>query len=429
MASRTKKQRSVSATSKALLLLGFAFFINPVPFGLDILPDVFGCIALYFGLTQLAYFDGSVEEARKCISYLFIVEFIHLLMMRSVFLTNISSNRMLAVTGFSIVQGILYVLIFKRLFDGISYLAMRNNFNKTLKCSDGITFLTMLAFFVRIAATLIPELIAILEMRLNITVDLEDYDTVFSIVSAKPLIVVMLSAISLGISIAWFVSLSRLLRTLHAESAEELDLRYSSEYTSRPEKVRIKKLRRAINLLLFALLFIIDVSVDEKRIIPASAMFFLFFIASFAFKDVSGFRQTKRLALPAFFLLLATEIFRGLLVPHGAIIIYETDIKIIIAAAFLALATMTACLLCVRGFLNDVRTLSTDLGGVEIPTTLPWLAYSAMTVFWSAGFVIPYFYPYISAPRLICAGIFIWQVMRLLGRIYDDEYERYSLYY
>ena len=84
MASRTKKQRSVSATSKALLLLGFAFFINPVPFGLDILPDVFGCIALYFGLTQLAYFDGSVEEARKCISYLFIVELIHLLMRRLV---------------------------------------------------------------------------------------------------------------------------------------------------------------------------------------------------------------------------------------------------------------------------------------------------------------------------------------------------------
>ena len=428
MKTQNKKPKSVAAVSKALLLSGFAFFINPVPFGLDILPDVFGCALIFFGLTQLAYFDGSIDEARKCFSYLFIVEAIHLIMMRSVFLTNISSNRMLAVTGFVIVEGILYILIFKRLFDGISYLAMRNNFNKTLASCEGIGFLTYLAFFVRLGAMLIPELIAIFEMRLYLELDHEKYDALLSLVNAKPLLVVMLSCISLGISIAWFVSLFKLLRTLHSESAEELDNRYSVEFTQKPEKVRLKRLRRGILALNFSLFFIIDFSIDGKRIIPASLMFLLFFASTFLFKDVSEFKQTKRYAIPAFLLMLGTEIFRRILVPNGAIIIYETDIKTVVGAFVLGIATLTCALLCIRGFLSDVRTLSRDLSGSEIDTTLPWIAYSATTVFWVAGFVIPYFYSFISAPRLICAGLFVWQVIKTLGIIYENECEHISLY-
>ena len=149
------------------MLIGFAFFINPVPLGLDLIPDVFGCIFIYFGLTQLAFFDGAVEKARKCIFYLFVVEFFNLIFMRSVFLSDIGSNRLLAVTVFSILQGIVYVMAFRLLFSGISYFSMRNNCNQSLKKCDNTAFMTYLAFFVRIAATLIPELLALIEIFLS----------------------------------------------------------------------------------------------------------------------------------------------------------------------------------------------------------------------------------------------------------------------
>ena len=77
-----RQDKSLSKKSKLLIIFGFLFFVNPVPAGLDILPDVFGCVLLFFGLTQLSYFDESVEEAKKSLLYLFGVEAIHLLLMR-----------------------------------------------------------------------------------------------------------------------------------------------------------------------------------------------------------------------------------------------------------------------------------------------------------------------------------------------------------
>ena len=65
------KEKSVSQRSKMLIILGFLFFVNPVPAGLDIFPDVFGCVLLFFGLSQLSYFDSSIEEAKKILLYLF----------------------------------------------------------------------------------------------------------------------------------------------------------------------------------------------------------------------------------------------------------------------------------------------------------------------------------------------------------------------
>lgn len=411
-----------------MLLIGFAFFINPVPFGLDIIPDVIGCVLIFSGLTQLAYFDGSVEEARKSLLYLTAIELLHLIMMRSVFLTNISSNRMLAVTGFSIVQGILYIMLFKKLFGGISYYAMRRNCNKTLALCDGAAFMSYLAFFIRLGATLLPELIAILELRLSIEVEPDVYDAIASFVGMKPIIVVLVSAIALGTSAAWYFSIARLFRTFSAEAGEELDSRYFSEYSSRPEKTLPKKLRSATYVLYFALFFMIDFSLDGIRVIPASAMFPLLFIGAFCFKGLSDFTQTKKLAIPAFFLLFGTEIFTALLNPNGAVIIYETKFWIASIGAVYGIITAVVCMLCVRGFLSDVRTLSADLCLGEISTTVPWIAYCIAVTAWAVGFAIPYLLPYISAVRLIAAAVFIIQTVRVIGKINEMELERYSLY-
>ena len=424
---KEKTSKSLSKKSKILLLVGFAFFINPVPFGLDVLPDVFGCLLIWYSLTQLSYFDGSVEEARRFTLWLAVAELFHLLAMRSVFLTNISSNRMLAVSVLSIVQGILYVLIIKKLFGGISYFAMRNNCNKALVLSDGAAFMSYLAFFIRIAATLIPELLAILELRLSIEVDFDTYDAIASFVGMKPIIVVLLSAVALGVGVAWFVSLSKLINTLHSESGAELDARYLAEFSSRPEKTRPKKLRFATYAVYFALFFIIDFTIDGNRILPASFMFLLLFAAAFCFNGIGEFNQTKKLAIPAFLLLLGCELFTKFLNPNSAVVIYETKLSIVIAAAVLGIATAGACMLCVRGFLADVRKLSSTLGFGEPSTAVAWVAYCIAAVSYTSSFVIPYFYSYFYLPRLVSAAVFVWLTVKTLGGIYERELERCEL--
>lgn len=422
------KAKSVSGKSKLLLIAGFLFFVNPVPFGFDIIPDVFGCALLFFGLTQLAFFDGSVEEARKSLIYLFAVEAVHLLMMRSVLLTDIASNRMLAVTGFTIVQSILYIIFFKKLFSGISYLAMRRNCNQTLAKCDNTAFLSYLAFFVRLGATLIPELLAILELELSTELDFATIDMINAIIAAKPIVVLLFSLIALGTSIAWIISAIKLLKLLHTEAGTELDREYCTEYTSRPEKVRPKRVKLGCYVIYFALFFALDITFDGIRIIPASAMFLFLFAAALAFKEISEFKHTKRLAIPAFLLVLGTEIHRAMLVPDGAVIIYETELSTVVSAAVLGIAAATVALLCIKGFLCDVSKLSADLGGNEFPTPIHYTVYSITAVLWTAGFVIPYFHSATATPRLLASCVFIWLTVRTVGRVNEEEQERSSYY-
>ena len=418
-----RKNKSVSKISFRLILIGFAFFINPVPFGLDIVPDVIGCLLIFFGLTQLAYFDGSVEDARKCILYLTVTEFLHLLLMRSMFLTEIGSNRLLAVTVFSIVQGIIYIIFFKKLFAGIIYFSMRNNCNRTLAECDGTAFLSYLSFFVRIGATLIPEFIALLEWKLHVEVDQDKYDAISAFVNMKPAIVVLFTLISLGTSIVWFVSLVKLLNIFKKEASETLDTRYNSEYTVRPEKVIPKILKRGSFAVYFALFFALDIKFDGIRIIPASAMFLVLFFSVMFFDSISEFKFTKIFALPAFVLILATELYRMYFTPNDAIVIYETDIKIVAIGAVLGLSTLIISLYCLRLFLLEINQLSTKLGLDNINSTFAWVAYSVSMILWALGFVIPYFYPSIATPRLIATAIFIWQTVKILERI-NEEYQR-----
>ena len=65
--------------------------------GLDFLPDFFGCLLIFFGLTQLAYFDGGIETARKTLLYWLAVEAIKLFMMDAVVTSDIHEMHFKAV--------------------------------------------------------------------------------------------------------------------------------------------------------------------------------------------------------------------------------------------------------------------------------------------------------------------------------------------
>jgi hypothetical protein len=426
-----ERNKSVSKNSFWLLVFGFAFFINPVPLGLDLIPDVFGCLLIYFGLTQLAYFDGMVETARRFTFYLFIVEFIKLFSMRAIFLSSISSNRLLAVTAFSIAQGFIYIVLFRQLFGGISYFAMRNNANESMKLCDNASFLTFLAFTVRVLATFLPELLALFDILLydNATVNLDfsDFEMLESLVSSKVILVVLLNLVSFVTSIFWFVALYKLLRTFRNEIGNELDIRYSAEYSSRPEMVRPKKLRYGSYAVYVSIFFSLDIVFDDIRIIPASFMFFGLFFAALMLKDFANFKKVFIFSPLAFVFLLGAEIHHVFLVPYGAVYVEETPILTVITGALIAVIFAILGLLCMRYFLIAVKSLQKSLGGSEIDIGASWASYCVLVTLWSLGYVVPYFYSYFATLRFFAACVFIWQVSKMFVRINDEEYERFIM--
>ncbi len=423
-----KNKRSISKRSTILLCLGFCFFVNPVPLGLDLIPDVFGCILIYFGLTQLAYFDGKLESARKSILYLLIVEFVKLLMMDMIYSTNISSNRMLGVTSFAIVQGIVYVMFFKQFFGGLGYYSMRNGCDETFKRYDGTAFLSYLSFFIRLLATVLPELLALVETELYFETDFDVMDSITALLGVKPVLVVLCSMISLVASVSWIVSMFGLLRVFHKEAGEDLDRKYYSEYTSRPEMVRPKKLRAGSFVFYTALVFSLDLVFDSIRVIPFSVMFILLPLGGWMLKDISSFKQTKLWAIPSFILMLGSEIFRMNFTSQGAIVIYETDLWIVGVCSALAVATAPICLICIRSFLAELRQLQQNLGGNPIETKNAWISCCVLVVLWASGFAVPYFYSFISTLRFFASVVFIYQTAKLIVQINDEEIQRFILY-
>ncbi len=422
-----ERNKSVSKRSKWLIIIGFLFFVNPIPAGLDLVPDVFGCGLIFLGLTQIAFFDGSIEEARKNMLWLFAIEFARLLLMKSVFLTNIGSNRLLAVTAFAILESIFGIFFFRKFFSGLSYYAMRRNCNETLAKCDGVAFLSYLAFFVRIGATLIPELLAIVELRLHTETDLKTLDMIEDIVSIRPVLIILLSLIALGISVFWYISLAKLVSVFHAESGEEMDIKYEAEYTSVPEQVLPKQFGRGAILMRIAFVFALDIAFDGIRILPSAAMYLIAFGALWFYREVCDFKKSKRFAIPATAMFLVCEVYARIYAPYGAVVIYETDITIVAIGAILGIIASICGLLFVRSLLTEANNLSKSLGGSELPTGVAWVFYILTLSLWIAGFAVPYFYSYISTARLICAVVFMLKASRVFSILQEEEELRASL--
>ncbi len=419
---------SVARRSRFLLVLGFFFFINPIPLGFDILPDVFGCILIYFGLTQLAYFDGETEKARKYIGYLLVLEAVNLVLSNAFVGSSIGSNRMLAVSAVAIGQAILYILIFRALFGGISYFAMRNNLNKTLAKCDGCAFLSYLAFFVRIGATVIPELMYIIELEGENAETFEEIETIAGIMSAKPMVVILFSVLALVAGVAWFISIRGLTVLLFTEGKDVLDARYAAEFTSKPALVNIKRLRSFSFGIYFALAFATDIVFDNNQITPVWAMFLLIAGTSFLAKGIGGLKYSRFVAfLPAagFFV---CNWFRVKYVPYGAIAINETDLHIVYINCGLAIVAAVSAIVCIRLFLKELNGICRYLLGRNAENNGAYLWFCLTVALWTAGYVVPYYYGYISTLRLVFAAVFIYKTAKTVMQINEAYIERVALY-
>ncbi len=426
--SAEKGAKSVGKRSSRLIIAGLFFFINPVFTVLDVLPDAVGCLLLFFGLKQLGYFNESAEKARRLLLYLFASSLIKLLLTETVFEAEFLSDKLLAAAAFSVVEGIAYVLFFKAFFEGINYIAMRNSCDSVLAKSGSTAFLSYLTFFIRIAATLIPELPALFETDVYTETDFERLDFINDLISLKPMLTLMLSLIALGFGVAWFVSVFKLVSDLYRQAGAELDSRYAREYTSRPEKYMPDRIRFGSFVIYFSLIFTLDFAVDNKKLLPFFGMFAVLFFASFMFKGVCEFANTRKFASIACIFTAGAELFRSLFIVPGAVVIYEPELWVAAVSAILAVLAAVFSLLCVRALLSELGLMATALNAQMPSGSKAWASYCAFTVFWVIGYCNSYLFGFVSSFRFIAAGCFICFILKLIGDIKDSAM-KYSLLY
>lgn len=411
-----------------LVLTGFFFFINPVFGFLDILPDAIGCILIFFGLTRLAFLDGEIEKARRTVFILFIAEVVKLCLTPMIISTHIGSDRLAAVSIAFVIEGILYVILFSSFFEGLNYFSTRSGFSETLKRTSGTAFLSYVFFFTRLLATFIPELFSIIELKLsgNVYTD-EEVSSIRLVLSAKPVLTVFLALLTLGVGIAWYVSFSRTMRIFGSESRETIENRYASEYKKVPSLIESRYLSIGSVFLCVSLFFALDFSFDDIRIIPASAMFLLLFVSALIMKRLAPFTGTRRYALPAFFVLAGTEVYRHFFVRADAIVLIETPFRTVVISALMAVVSSALCLLCVRAFLADLRFLSVSMTGKEPLTDGHWAVYCVLTLLRAEMFILPYTSKWFHAISLLLSAVFILLTVRTVLSIRDEGLARLKL--
>ena len=412
-----------------MVLIGFFFFVNPIFGYIDILPDIIGCVLIFFGLTRLAYLDGKIEAARKTVFWLFVSQAAKLLFTPSVLRTYISSNRLLAVTAAVLIESFIFVVFIRNFFAGTEYFATRNGYIKCLKRISGTRFLTYAFFFTRQAATFLPELYSMIELKISGNqYDFDKVDTMRNLLGTKPVVTVFLALAEIIMGIAFYISFVKTYKAFGNEASDTIEERYCKEYKKVPTAVNARKLRIGTILFCFSLFFAADFMFDGMKIIPAYAMFPLLFLSSFVLKGIAPFSNTKKFALPAFAIFLITEIYRYNYVVPDPVVIIETPLSTVIISSVFALACAFSGLIFVRGFFNDLDNMSLRLVGKGISTGAEWTVYCILTCLRSLMLVLPYTSKWLTIPSVILACVFIYLSAKTVICIRDAEEEHRALY-
>ncbi len=412
-----------------LVAVGMLFFVNPVFNFIDILPDAVGCVLIWLGLSRLSYLDGEIDRARKICVWLFCYSAVKLILTPTVAGSYIGSDKLAAVSVALVAEGLLFGTFFKAFFDGLDYFSTRNNCNSAMQRISGTRFLTFVFIFVRLMATTVPELFALIELRFHSEVlDYDEYDRLVDIMDSKPLVVVFLAFLAAVAGGVWYFSLLNTLRSFSKESALIIDEKYVSS-TGGFSKLKASHKIKAGYVMLFVFpVFALDLAIDKLRIVPASGMFLFLAIAVLLIGRRFVLRNTLKWAAFAFFAKLAEEIYRYFFVRDDVMVIFETPIITVAVSAVVSIPVAYLCLRCMQVFLEEIKGFASLLGDKTYPTGAVWWLYCILTVLRTACFVLPYLGYWISGITFVTGAFFVLFSERAMLRIVDADKKHTELY-
>ncbi|PKM62893.1 MAG: hypothetical protein CVU97_02935 [Firmicutes bacterium HGW-Firmicutes-21] len=408
-------EKRLLKSSYFLILAGMFFLINPLFHIVDVLPDVFGYILIFFGTAKLAFFDGRMESARNKLQYLIAISAFKLLLTPAV-ISGLGSDKLLAAFCFAIVEIILLVMFYHDFFNGFSYIADRNNGDKTALSIPNASFLTIIFFITKTVFSVVPELYSLFDT-------VSDYELYENLMLAKPFILALSFFIVLIIGIFWYVSVFKMLRTANGDTPfyERLQERYFAEYLSFPDKIQYKALKRGLYIALIGCIFFLDISVDGVRVFPETAAIVLFTVSAIILGKYGSFNRTLRLAPIICVLQVLTEIFRYVFTDTEAALLSELSLTTVAVSSVVVIINAGATLLFMSEYLNELRIMYLKVTGIEAPTfDFVKLLFLTFVILQSLQVVLPNIHTSTAVSHMLFVALWIFLCGRQFARMIDD---------
>lgn len=249
-----------------LIIVGIAFMLNPMISVLDVLPDLIGCVLIFYALTRLSSVSPELETARPYFKYMGYVSLIRAIC----FLASGSFDdvmRLSVTLVFAVIEFGLAVMAFPALYDGIEYLNIRYSGN--VKETPEIKFVSMLFFGVRGFMSVLPLLGSVLNMNDGEIITSGDQlkDTWSSYTS---LLTVVNIVITLIFAVFWVALIIGYVGKLSKERefCERIREAYEQKKKDDPEFFTRRTITFFCAVMGYAAFFLIDVIGDGVNIIP-----------------------------------------------------------------------------------------------------------------------------------------------------------------
>lgn len=384
-----------------LILAGLLFFANPCVNIIDVLPDFFGCILIYYGLGKLRDLDDRFYTARIfCARYLPIFAIKAIL---SVTLTTGNSDmRMPAAFIFGVLEIIFFITLFTNLFGGIEAVA-------TLYGGDRhILGLSELSQYVIIIAVAKPVLSFIPE---SLVLFVDQNGTNFSqeltlgekLYRAKPYFTLfcVVAGILLGL---WFVSLvaGYFVRLSRDRAFKENLMKVYSEKISSDTKLMTKRAFTKFSVLLVCgFAFMYDLTLEAVNIFPDFIGFILLFCALCSVSEKDDRRGNIAVFLPLLFTTTVSYAFKiytsmGVnfrmdynVLMRRAVQIVDDGTSVWIGAVIFIIEAVLTVLFMHRIFRTADKKLADYKQGTRLPATAPTLMVGIFAVLSAACDIAP----------------------------------------
>lgn len=298
MNGRLKKNLGLWALPFACL-----FLFNPDIAVVDVLPDVFGYIILYFSLEQYSEISTKIYDARELFKRAIYVNAIKLLIVFVIFGMVIDSEMPVTLLLFSFIMGILDLVFiipgYLKLFGGILYTGERvdgeyvlgRKLKKMIPVPEGasrsrVNFInyinarrqrknryvlsrteklrgfTLIFLFVKVACSILPEASSLLNYR-NSSAHVNYYDFVYLFRTVGIIVVMIVGTVWIVRMYAYFRGLTK-----HRPLMDRLEEQYREEILPNKAYHAKKRIFRTLLIASASVIFSLDLYFDMYNITP-----------------------------------------------------------------------------------------------------------------------------------------------------------------
>ncbi|HBR32117.1 MAG TPA: hypothetical protein DD733_08550 [Clostridiales bacterium] len=403
------------------IVTGMFFLINPLINILDALPDGFGYLLLFFGLTELGLIDGKMESARRKLTYLMMISALKHILMFPVMSSSISSDKLLATFSFALMELPLLIFFCIDFFDGFSYLAECNDGDSVTQLISNAKFMSMLFFSVKIVLSIVPELFSFAETRM--TIDISDYEFYRRLLSTKPYAVAFTMLVVMILGIFWYVGIVKLMNSIKKDLpfVQKMQDVYSSVFLAFPEKQSFRTIKNGLFTALFGCIFFFDTAVDGVRILPNAFAVLIIWISATILKKNSPFDKTQKVAPFAFAAQIFTEFYRYFYVDTQAVFLSQLDTMNVTINALVVVINACLTILFLSVFLIELRNMYEVTTTLEAPSfDFTRIVFLAAMVVHSLQIILPSIHEETSALYMILTAVWIALCGKCFTNMIDD---------